>query len=90
VKHLSVPVSEELDETIRKRMAEGGFGSMAEYLRHAVRQELEHADQAKLERLLLEGLESGAPIEATAEWIAERKAKLRKLVKGRSSNERPE
>lgn len=90
MKHLSVPVSDELDETIRKRMTEGGFGSMAEYLRHAVRQELEHADQVKLERLLLQGLESGEPIEGTAEWVAERKAKLRKLVQSRSSNERPE
>jgi len=89
MKHLSVPVSDELNETIRKRMAEGGFGSIAEYMRHAVRQELEHADQLKLERLLLEGLESGKPIEATAEWVAERKAKLRKRVESRSSNERP-
>jgi len=38
---------------------------------------------------LLEGLESGKPIEATAEWVAERKAKLRKRVESRSSNERP-
>jgi antitoxin ParD1/3/4 len=90
MKHLSVPVSDELDETIRKRMAEGGFGSIAEYMRHAVRQELEHADQVKLERLLLQGLESGEPIEATAEWVAQRKAKLRKRVEGRSSNERRE
>ncbi len=90
MKHLSVPVSDELNETIRKRMAEGGFGSIAEYLRHAVRQELDHAAQAKLERLMLEGLESGEPIEATAEWIAERKAKLRKRVEDRSSDERPE
>jgi len=31
-------------------MAEGGFGSLAEYLRHTVRQDLERADEAKLER----------------------------------------
>ena len=47
MKHLSVPVSDELDETIRKRMAAGGFGSMAEYLRHTVRQDLERADEAR-------------------------------------------
>ena len=33
MKHLSVPVSEEFDETIRKRMAEGGFGSIASFSR---------------------------------------------------------
>jgi len=76
MKHLSVPVSEDLDENIRKRMAEGGFGSMAEYLRHTVRQDLERADQAKLERLLLEGLESGEPIQMTDEWMQERRQAL--------------
>ena len=76
MKHLSVPVSDEFDETIRKRMVEGGFGSMAEYLRHAVRQDLERADETKLERLLLEGLESGEPIEMTDEWMQERRKAL--------------
>lgn len=76
MKHLSVPVSEDLDDSIRKRMSEGGFGSIAEYLRHTVRQDLERADQAKLERLLLEGLESGEPIEMTDEWMQERRQTL--------------
>jgi antitoxin ParD1/3/4 len=76
MKHLSVPVSAALDESIRKRMAEGGFGSMAEYLRHTVRQDLERADQAKLERLLLDGLESGEPIEMTDQWMQERRQAL--------------
>ena len=75
MKHLTVPVSEDFDETIRKRMAEGGFGSMAEYLRHTVRQDLERADQAKLEQLLLEGLDSGEPIEMTNEWMQERRVR---------------
>ena len=69
MKHLSVPVSEDLDDNIHKRMAEGGFGSIAEYLRHTVRQDLERADQAKLERLLLEGLESGEPVDACLEAV---------------------
>ena len=84
MKHLTVPVSEDFDETIRKRMAEGGFGSMAEYLRHTVRQDLERADQAKLEQLLLEGLESGEPIEMTNEWMQERRQALAERLAGRS------
>ena len=76
MKHLSVPVSEDLDDSIRSRMAEGGVGSISEYLRHTVRQDLERADQAKLERLLLEGLESGEPVEMTDEWMQERRQAL--------------
>ena len=87
MKHLSVPVSDELDETIRKRMAEGGFGSIAEYLRHAVRQDLERADQAKLEWLLLEGLKSGKPVEMTDEWLRERhEALVARVTERRGKN----
>jgi len=76
LKHLSVPVSAYLDGEIRERMADGGFNSMAEYLRHTVREDLKHADQAKLESLLLEGLESGEPVEMTDQWMEERRQAL--------------
>jgi len=88
MKHLSVPVSDDLDDTIRKRMAEGGFGSMAEYLRHTVRQDLERADQTKLEHLLLEGLESGEPIEMTDAWMQERRDALAARVAERRDKKR--
>lgn len=88
MKHLSVPVSDELNETIRKRMTEGGFGSMAEYLRHAVRQDLERTEQARLERLLLEGLESGEPVEMTDDWLQQRRNTLVARVAKRHSRKR--
>ena len=88
MKHLSVPVSDEFDETIRRRMVEGGFGSMAEYLRHTVRQDLERADEAKLERLLLDGFESGEPVEMTDEWIQERRRVLTDRISDRRGKKR--
>ncbi|MBW2267180.1 MAG: hypothetical protein JRH16_01295 [Deltaproteobacteria bacterium] len=88
LKHLSVLVSDELDESIRKRMAEGGFGSMAEYLRHTVRQDLERADEAKLERLLLEGLESGESVDMTGSWMQERRQALAARVAERRRSKR--
>ena len=88
VKHLSVPVSDELDESIRKRMTEGGFGSMAEYLRHAVRLELERADESKLEKLLLEGLDSGDGVEITRDWLNAKRAELREIARGGSARKR--
>ncbi len=85
MKHLSVPVSEDLDEDIRDRMADGGFNSIAEYLRHTVREDLERADQVKLERLLLNGVESGDPEQVDEEWWAERRRKLVERVRGKRS-----
>lgn len=85
MKHLSVPVSEDLNEDIRDRMADGGFNSIAEYLRHTVREDLERAAQVKLERLLLDGLESGDPQQVDEEWWAERRRKLVERVRGKRS-----
>lgn len=88
MKHLTMPTSDQFDERIRKRIAEGGFGSIAEYLRNAVRQDLERADQTKLEQLLLAGLESGEPVEMTDDWLKERRQALVARVAARRGNNR--
>ena len=78
----SVPVSPELDAEVRKRMREGGFSSVAEYVRTAVRAELEHARKSQLEKLLLAGLESGQGVEVSPEYWEERRRELNaRLVK---------
>ena len=78
----SVPVSPELDAEVRKRMREGGFSSVAEYVRTAVRAELEHARKNQLEKLLLAGLESGQGVEVSPEYWEERRRELNaRLVK---------
>lgn len=88
MKHLTLPATDELDGAIRKRMREGGFGSIAEYLRHAVRLEFERADDAKLEKFLLEGLDSGEGAEITDEWLASKRAELREIARGGSAKKR--
>jgi len=72
----SVPVSPELDAEVRKRMREGGFSSVAEYVRTAVRAELEQARNSQLEKLLLAGLESGQGVEVSPEYWEERRREL--------------
>lgn len=54
-KQWSVPVSAEFDSSVRSRMREGGFNSIAEYVRGLARADLEEARSRKLEELLLEG-----------------------------------
>ena len=73
----SVPVSLELDKAVRKRIREGGFSSVAEYVRATVRADLKRAKDARLEELLLEGLESGEGVEVTPEYFAERRRALK-------------
>ena len=85
MKHLSVPVSDELDENIRQRMVDAGFNSIAEYLRHTVREDLKRADAERLERLLLDGLESGDAEEIDDAWWAKRRQELEQRVGARRS-----
>ena len=72
----SVPVTAELDDAVRKRMREGGFSSIAEYVRTAVRAESERAQEQRLERLLLKGIESGDGTEVTPEYWERRQQAL--------------
>ncbi len=72
----SVPVSAEFDAKVRARMREGGFNSIAEYVRGLARTDLETARNRKLEELLLEGLE-GEDVEMTAADWAEIRTTVR-------------
>lgn len=55
----SVPVPAELDEEVRTRMERGGFGSLSEYVRSAIRADLERARQEELEKKLLRAIDRG-------------------------------
>jgi antitoxin ParD1/3/4 len=72
----SVPVTPELDAEVRKRMRDGGFSSVAEYVRTTVRADLERARKERLENLLLEGLESGDGAEVSPEYWEKRRREL--------------
>ena len=83
----SVPVTPELDAEVRKRMREGGFSSVAEYVRTAVRADLERARKERLEALLLEGLESGSGVEVSPEYWEKRRRELSARVAERRRKE---
>ncbi len=55
----SVPVSADLDAEVRQRMEDGGFGSLSEYVRSAIRADLERSRHERLEKKLLRALERG-------------------------------
>jgi hypothetical protein len=49
---------------------------------------LERADEAKLERFLLDGFESGEPVEMTDEWIQKRRRVLADRISDRRGKKR--
>ena len=66
---LNVSLSEKLSSFVDEQVSSGDYGTASEYVRALPRQDQERAAEQKLERLLLEGLESGPPKDMTAtDW----------------------
>jgi antitoxin ParD1/3/4 len=73
---MNVSLPEQLRAFVSERAA-GRFGSASEYIRQLIREGQRRAEQEKLEALLVQGLESGEPVEITPEfWDRKRKELL--------------
>lgn len=57
-------------------MSAGGYSTPSEYLRELLRKDQKQRAEEKLEALLLEGLNSGEPIEITPEYWERKRAQL--------------
>jgi antitoxin ParD1/3/4 len=88
--HIEVHLPEGLRAFVESRAAEEGFASAAEYIAELVRREelrVGHDldDPEVLERLIVEGLESGPPIEMTPERWQKMREELNEEFRGRAA-----
>jgi len=74
----TVSLKADLDERMAARIDEGGFSSVSEYVRHAIREELSRAERARLEGALLEGLGDEHYGEVTGETFGALRERVRK------------
>jgi antitoxin ParD1/3/4 len=65
---LTISMPDSLKAFIEGEVGTKGYGNVSEYVRTLVRGEQERQANARLEELLLEGLASGEPIDATPEF----------------------
>ena len=70
-----------IDEQVKKK----GYSTASEYIRHLIRTEQEREEQKRLETLLIEGLDSGEPIEITEEWWENKRADLIQRLRQKQS-----
>lgn len=63
-------------EFVEAEVSRGQYSSASELFREMVRDRQKRKAQEKLENLLLEGVESGERIEASREYIEERRRRL--------------
>lgn len=77
---MNISLPDSMRAFIEQKVAYGDYSTASEYIRQLVRDDQKRAAQERLERLLMEGINSGPPREITAEYWAEKKAKLLKLI----------
>ncbi len=73
---MNIALPESMKAFVQQRVAEGGYSSVSEYIRELIRTDQKRRHEERIDALLLEGLQSGEPIEATETYWDEKKRKL--------------
>jgi len=83
---MTISLPEPMREFIESEVEKGDYGSASELFREMVRERQKRHAQERLERLLLEGLESGNPIEVTPDYLSRRRRDLLARIKATAEN----
>lgn len=73
---MNIALPESLKSYVRERVADGGYGSVSEYVRELIRADQKQRLEVRIDALLLDGLNSGAPIEVMPVYWESKKRKL--------------
>jgi antitoxin ParD1/3/4 len=74
---LNISLPDQVQPFVEAQAIAAGFNSANEYVYHLILREQERiAQQQQVESLLVEGLESGEPIEATDDWWEQKRTQL--------------
>jgi antitoxin ParD1/3/4 len=83
---MNVSLPESLRRFAEKRAA-AGYSSVSEYFRELLRLDRKRAAEERLEELLLEGLDSGEPIEVTKEYWEKKRRDLEARLNRKATTE---
>jgi len=74
---LNISLPDQIKTFVEEQAIAAGFNSTNEYVYHLILREQERvAQQERIESLVLEGLESGEPVEATEDWWEQKRTQL--------------
>lgn len=76
---LNISLPDAMRDFVEQEVTSGHYSSASEYLRQLIREDQKRRARERLERLLLEGLESGEPVEVTPEWWERKRALLKQV-----------
>jgi antitoxin ParD1/3/4 len=77
---MNISLPDPMKEFVESEVAAGSYGNASEYIRQLLREAQERKANEKLERLLIEGMNSGEPIEATPEFWANMRQDIKKRI----------
>ncbi|MBD2460670.1 type II toxin-antitoxin system ParD family antitoxin [Oscillatoria sp. FACHB-1407] len=74
---LNVTLPDQILAFVEEQATAAGFSTVNEYIYHLILREQERiAQQEQIESLLLEGLDSGEPVEVTDDWWTQKRDQL--------------
>jgi len=79
---MNISLPEALRDHVQKRVTEGGFANASDFVRTLIREDRERQAKETLELLLLEGVRSGSPEEATDAYWADLNDEIRAAISG--------
>jgi antitoxin ParD1/3/4 len=72
---LNISLPQSLKDFVESQVQQHGYSTPSEYVRELLRQDQKRRAEERLEAMLLDGLQSGDPIEITPDyWEAKRKS----------------
>ena len=73
---MNVSLPESMREYVDRQVETGGYSTASEFIRHLIRDDQKRSADQRLQVALLEGLDSGEPIEITDEWWSRKREEL--------------
>jgi len=74
MKTLNISIPESMQEFVNQQIVSGNYKNASEYILHLINRDQRH--KAELETMLLEGIDSGPPIEVTDGWWQQKRSML--------------
>ena len=73
---MNITLPEPMRQFVEAQISSGSYGTASEYVRTLIREDQKRKAKERLEALLLEGLDSGDPVEATPEFWKEMRGRI--------------
>jgi antitoxin ParD1/3/4 len=83
---LTIHLTEDARRFVEEQASAGGYGSADEFVQSLVREEQKRLARAKLEEMLVEGLESGKGAEVTDTYLQSLERRMRARVDSHRPN----